>query len=359
VWLNQKDNRDRIHFSETFDETKWGGVGDSGAMDIGIGDGDPEGIVGGYKYKGFAVIGKKARRYRIVGDSPENYLVELITEGLGAEGSLAVPVDETDVVFMSRRGFHSQAATDAYGDTDSAYLSAKIKPTFNSFEPSRLRYTQGAYIPELNSVAFSIAEDGDTTQSNVWLYNTEVEVPEAGRGAWYRWPNVSCQALARRYTGDQYKLVFGTSAGRVTQAQNANNFADYGTDGIEFKIKSGSIYVDGDPQTLKSFKKLTMFFRPRGSFTFTVNTYIDNFLTQAFAFNQVTGLDLLGTDFTLGSSLLGSSSALAPFTFSMDGIGRGIVIQVTQPSEDEQIELWGFAIEYEPADLAQETESGS
>jgi hypothetical protein len=356
LWMNDKTNRDRLHFCETFDLSKWQGIGDSGALDIGPGDGDPEGIVNGYKYKGFAVVGKKACRYRVTGDSPESYFVELITEGLGNEAALAVPVDETDVVFISRRGLHSQQATDTYGDTDSTYLSAKIKPTFTSFAPSRLKYTQGVYIPELNSVAFSIAEEGSTSQDAVWLYNTEVEVPEAGRGAWYRWPGISCEALARRYTGNQFKLVFGTNDGRIQQAQDAGTFSDYGTDGIEFKIKTGTIYVDGDPQSVKSFKKLTMFYRPRGNFSFTVLVYIDNFPAQSFSFNQISGLDTLGETFILGSSLLGSSATFAPYTFTMDGTGRGIVLQISQPSANEQVELWGFALEYEPADLAQETE---
>jgi hypothetical protein len=356
LWMNDKTDRDRLHFCETFDESLWLGLGDSGAFPVGQGDGDPEGITNGYKYKGFAVIGKKAKRYRITGDSPENYFVELISEGLGNEGSLAVPVDETDVVFISRRGLHSQQATDAYGDTDSSYLSAKIKPTFNSFDSSRLKYTQGAYIPELNSVAFSIAEEGQNSQNAVWLYNVEADVPDAGRGAWYRWPDCSCTALTRRYTDSQYKLVFGTNAGRIVQAQDPNNFSDFDTDGIEFIIKTGTIYVDGDPQSMKAFKKLTMFYRPKGNFSFAVNTYIDNFSAQSFSFNQISGLDLLGETFVLGNSLLGSSATLAPFSFSMDGIGRGIILQISQPSADEQVELWGFAIEYEPADLMQETE---
>jgi hypothetical protein len=300
------------------------------------------------------VVAKKAIRYRMLGDSPEIYQVEVISEGLGNEGSLAIPVDESDVVFMSRRGIHSQAATDRYGDTDAAYLSAPIKPTFNLWNPARLKYSQGAFIPELNSVATSIAEQAQGTQNAVWLYNTEVSHSQGQQGAWYRWPNISCQALARRFVADRYKLVFGTSAGRVLQAQVSNDYTDFGTDGIEFKIKSGTIYPGGNAQSVKAFKKITMFYRPKGNFSFTVKAYIDNFPAQSFSFNQVSGLDLLGSTFILGNSLLGASSGFAPFTFVLDGIGRGVTLELSQPSADEQIEVWGFAIEYENADLEQE-----
>lgn len=357
MWANDKTNRDRLHYSETFDETKWYGLGDSGALDIWPGDGDPEGILCGYPYKGLAIVGKKSKRYRILGDSPENYLPELISDGLGCEGPLAIPVDESDVVFVSRRGFHSQQATDTYGDTDAAYLSADIKGSFNEFEATQLKYTQGAYIPELNSIAFSVAEDGDSVASNVWLYNLEVRVPGKDRpGVWYRWPDVSCTALTRRFKDGKYRLVFGTNDGRLIQAQKPSDFADFGETGIPFMLKTGTIYPGNDPHSMKAFKKISMIYRPKGNFAFTVKAYVDNQDAQAWSFNQISGLDLLGTTFVLGNSILGSSNTLAPFTYTMEGYGRGIILEITQPTADEQVEIWGFIIEYENADLIQAPE---
>lgn len=357
VWTDDKNNHDYLHYSETFDETKWLGIGDSGAIPVNPGDGDPQGINNGYVYKGFVVVGKKASRSRIIGDSPENFQIETISRGIGNEGPIAIPVDESDVVFISKRGIHSQQATDAYGDTDAAYLSADIKPSFNSFDPAQLKAIQGAYIPELNSVAFSIAEDGDQTPNNIWLYNIEAQVPGKDKpGVWYRWPNISCTALSRRLTDGKYKLVFGTVNGRVVQAQREGHYADFDTTGISYLIKTGTIYPGGDPQTMKAFKKISMIYRPRGNFSFAVQAKIDNHEQQSFAFNQTSGLALLGEDFILGTSLLGASNTLAPFTFTMDGIGRGVTLTVTQPTADEQIEIWGFIIEFENIDLIQEVQ---
>ncbi len=355
VWMNDKTDGDKIHYSPPFDETTWQGFGDSGAMFVGAGDGDPVGILNGYKYKDLAVICKKAKRYRMTGDSPENYYFQLISEGLGSEGPLSIPVDESDVVFLSHRGIHSQAATDQYGDTVAAYLSSKIKPTFNTWASAQLKYAQGAWIPELNSFALSIAEQGESEQSAVWLFNIGVQIPgEQSTGAWYRWPGISCQSLSRRYVNSKYKLVMGTSNGRLVQAQKENDFTDFGTTGIPFRVKSGTIYVDNDPQTIKAFKKIALLYRPKGNFSFTVSIKIDNNQTQSFSFNQISGLDLLGQSFVLGASLLGSSATLAPFQFSMDGVGRGLTLEITQPSEEEQIEVWGYMIEWEPAGMAQE-----
>lgn len=354
IFCDDKQDKDLLHYSETFDETKWLGIGDSGAIPVSPGDGDPVGIINGYPYKGFAVIGKQTKRYRMLGDSPENYVIELISEGLGNEAALAIPVDEVDVVFCSRRGIHSQQATDTYGDTDAAYLSSKIKPTFTSWNASRLKFMQGAYIPELNSIALAVSEEGRTSNNAVWLYNIEVEVPGQGKGAWYRWPDISCQSLTRRLVNNMYKLVFGTTDGRLIQAQVENEYADFGTTGIEYRIRTGTLYVDDNPSTVKAFKSISLLYRPRGNFAFTVKAYVDNFIAQAWSFNQISGLDLLGDTFILGNSLLGASAGFAPYTFTMEGIGRGLVLEITQPNPDEQVEIWGVVVEYEPADIEQE-----
>lgn len=356
VWTNDKTDRDLLNYSQTFDETLWLGFGDSGGLPVYPGDGDPQGITNAYPFKTFIVVAKKDARYRVDGDSPENFQINAISAGLGNEGPCSIPIDEVDVVFISRRGIHSQQVTDTYGDTNATYLSADIKPTFSSWEQESLDDIQGTYIPELNSFAISVRESGKLSQNAVWLFNTQVKA--AGKdfaGAWYRWPGISCTALSRRLIGGIHKLVFGTIDGRIVQAQKKNNFSDFGTTGILFTIKTGAIYPGGDQQIMKGFKKISMIYRPRGNFSFAVQAKIDNQQQQGFAFNEVSGLDLLGETFILGTSILGSSKVLAPYTSTMEGFGRGVTMTITQPSADEQIEVWGYAIEWENADLAQET----
>lgn len=357
VWANDKNNPDRLHYCETFDESLWLGFGDSGALDVNPGDGDPRGITNAYAYKEFIIAAKQDVRYRVVGDSPENFQVQKVSDGLGNEGPMSIPVDETDVVFLSRRGVHSQAVTDQYGDVASTYLSADIKPTFNSFEAEDLKIVQGTYIPELNSLAMSISEQGDNFPNALWLYNVAAQVPNKERpGAWYRWPNVPCTALTRQLTAGIHKIVMGTNEGRIVRAQKHRDFADFGTDGIRYMIKTGAIYPGDDPQAIKAFKRITLVYKPRGNFSFSVQAKIDNQESQGFSFTQSSGLDLLGVNFVLGTSLLGSSNVLAPFTFTMNGYGRGIQITITQPNAEEQIEVWGLIIEYENAGLEQEVQ---
>jgi hypothetical protein len=155
----------------------------------------------------------------------------------------------------------------------------------------------------------------------------------------------------------KYKLIFGTADGRIIQAQKENSYADFGTDGIKFVIKTGKLYPGQDPAHMKAFKDLSMFYRPQGSFSFNVEAKVDQHEQQGFAFEQTSGLDLLGETFILGVSLLGASSDFAPYSYTMEGYGRGITLTVSQPTADEQIELWGFSFNWEDLSLENEVKT--
>lgn len=351
LWANDKSDDSRVHYSSPGNHEEWLGIGDSGALDIAPGDGDARGIVAVFAYKGSLQIQKGSKSHRVLGTTPENYRVELVTKGLGSESHTAsVAVDQSDVAFMSSRGFHSMQATDTYGDTESAFLSAKIQPTFNEWNVGRLKYAQGAYLPTINSIAWVISEDGFNEHNAVWLFNTITS-------EWYRWPNVYAGCVTTRLFNSETKLLFGGRNSRIIQAQRSA-FRDFADTPTVFRIKTGTIYPDGNPNTVKAFKKLGFVFRPKGDYQFTVKAKIDNFPAQSLVFQQTSGGAVLGTDFVLGESILGVDNVLAPFTQQIDGYGRGITLEITQSGTDEQVEIYGFIIEFEDADLEQETKEG-
>ncbi len=60
--MNDVVDRDRLHYCTTGEPEEWQGTGDSGALDIGWGDGDPEGIIAvSPSFKGRLFIGKATR----------------------------------------------------------------------------------------------------------------------------------------------------------------------------------------------------------------------------------------------------------------------------------------------------------
>lgn len=351
LWTNDKTNRDRFHYSPPGSISEWNGAGDSGALDVFPGDGDQEGLVAIHPpFRGQLFVGKFGKLYRILGDSPENYTPELVTGGLGSLSQKAVvSIDLDDQLFLSARGIHSLAATDQFGDFDGEFLSRKMQNTFKTFVSGRLKFTQAAYIPDMNSILFSVTEDGNSVQSAIWGFNTLNK-------EWFRFnPSIDVQCLSKYKVGVADRLLCGNSYGRLMKISEGV-YTDFSTTPYNYRIKSGSIYPDQRPDSWKGFKKFTLYYKPKGTFTITATIKIDNQAEQAISFTNAAGGHLLGTTFILGTSVLGSSNVLAPYTQNIDGFGRGCTVEIEASGTGEQIEIYGFGIEYEPTGKApQET----
>lgn len=346
--VNDKTNKDRVHYSAPGNPEQWQGIGDSGAIDIGTGDGDPEGITTIFpSFKGRLFVGKRNRTYQLFGDSPENFQIVETSKGLGTVGPQAVAqVDLDDVLYWSDKGIHSLAATDSYGDFQGAFVSAKIQNRFNAYAQGRLKFTQGIYIGQLNSVAWLVSDANRTDFSSILLLNTQNK-------EWYTWPDISATALALVVKGDASKLFYAKD-GRIVETQNGT-FADFDDQPIRFYIKTGTIYPQQSPDAVSGFKKFTLMYKPRGAFEATARVKIDNFGSQPLSFTQSADGALLGVDFILGQDVLAFENVLAPFTLPIDGFGRGATIEIEQSGTDEQLEIYGFGFEIESSDIEQET----
>jgi len=348
LWTNNKANPHRLEYSATGNHEEWGGVGDSGALDIKPGDGDPSGLTAIFSFRGRLLVAKKNRLYQIVGDSPENFQIVEVSNAVGCVNHAAIAyIDQDDAIFTSNKGVHSVSTTNSYGDFANSYLSLKVQPDFNALQKNRLEYTQAVYVEGLNSIVFAVSEDNTTKADSLWLFNTALK-------EWYKWPEVDAQSLGIVQLENEQKLLIGTSDGKLIEAQNGE-YTDFDTTGIRYRIKSGTIYPDSNPFSVKAFKRLTLYYRPFGTYSFTARFKIDNYSEQVLAFNQTSSGDELDTTFVLGSSLLGLTSAFAPFTQPIDGMGRGFTLEIEQSGTDQQVSIYGFAVEFESADNAQET----
>jgi hypothetical protein len=316
---------------------------------VAVGDGDSAGISAIFPpFKDVLPVAKGTAIWQISNDLPETFAIQPISRGIGALSHKAVAaIDMDDVYYMSRRGFHSLLATANQGDFESTFLSKKVQPDFIDWNQGRAKYVQAAFVSSLNSVVYTISEDGDTAHTSLWLYNIEFQ-------EWYRWPSINAQAIGTQLdSNSKVRLMVGLNNGRIALAQNGV-YNDYSTNSVSYRIKSGTIYPDNNAQTIKAFKKVSLLFKPRGNYSFTVYFKVDNYPSQAFTFEQDAGGSTLGGTFTLGSSALGRSSVFAPFTKSVVGYGRGCSIEVFQTGSESQVEIYGYIIEYEPADIADE-----
>lgn len=344
--MNEKTNPDRLHFCETGDHTKWQGVGDSGAIDINYNDNDASGISAICPaFRNRLIIGKGSKIRQVLGDSPETLQVVGTSEGLGIVSHKAVSiVDLDDLYFPSIRGIHSMNATDTQGDFESNFASKMIQPTFRSWASGRLKYMQSVYVPSLNSIAYAVSEEGESQHSALWLYNIETQ-------KWSRWPGINAQCVALRQVSGADRLMLGLDNGRLAIAQNGT-FTDYDSEGITYRLKTGMIYPDNNPLTDKGFKRLWLFFKPKGDFSFTCYFKVDDFAAQPLVFSQTTGGAILGTSFILGVSTLATTSSMTPVGKDVVGYGKGFSLEIFQSGTEAQVEIYGYIVEYEPAGIA-------
>lgn len=356
LWGNDKLLRDRLNYSPPGDPQTWGGNGDSGAFDVGIGDGDPVGLTAGLPpFQGNFFVAKQTKLYQIYGDSPELYGVRGISDGIGCVShNAAVAIDQDDVVFLSEKGIHSLVGTIKFGDVQSKYLSKDIQGTINAkWTKSKLNRAWAAYLAQINSVAFAVPDTTypGTGNTCIWLYNFDERV-------WYCWPTTDCQSMVASYDTDKKRLYIGTSTGRLAKTFNSTNYdisvAGKNTD-ITMVIKTGIIFPEDNPLITNGFKKISLIWGPAGTVHVTASFQIDNYSAQTLAFSQTSNNNVLGVSFILGSSTLGFHAVVGPYTQSIDGHGRGFQLTLTQSGQQAQVNIQGLAIEYEPLGPAQET----
>lgn len=359
LFANDKRNLDRLHYCAGDDPFTWNGVADSGALDIGIGDGDPAGLTGiAPTFKGDLFVGKKTKLYRLVtatGD-PDDLIVIKQSNGIGFLSHQAIAaVDQDDVFFVSDRGIHSLNTTNAYGDFVAAFVSSAIQKTFvEDWDASRRPYIKAAYFPELNSVAFAVSENSSFNNS-LWLFN----VPKK---EWNRWPNIEAEAMIAAQDADRRRAYFGLLSGRLAKTltgANVDTLENGSTASILSVAKSGYIFPDHRPDTIKGFKRVYVIFRAQGSYVITIKFKVDNYSEQAFAFTSSAANGVpLGT-FVLGDDILGGSTNIAPYCLPVDGYGRGFTITVEQNDLNTALGVLGLMVEFEGAGDSAETRQGN
>jgi hypothetical protein len=353
LWCNDKESADRLHYSETGAYNVWQGAGDSGAYDVLPGDGDPEGITAIFPpFKGLLFVAKRTKLYKLPGQYPEEIQIIRVSSSLGCVAHQAVAgVDQDDVFFVSDKGIHSVVATDQFGDIKDRYISRDIQTSINdTWNRSRQKFIQAKYLPQINSIGFLVADEGDSTQQDLWLYNASIQ-------QWYRWPDLNASCLCVADDSDRQRFYFGRNDGRVAQGLTTENY-DRNLAGesraITMTLVTGFIFVDGNPTSTKAFKKLSIVYKPVGSYTLTTSFKIDNFTSQALVFNDTGSQDLLGSTFTLGSSVLGVTQTTTAFTQQLDGFGKGFKITFTQSGLNEYAEILGFIVHFESQEPTQE-----
>jgi len=368
---NDKAKPYRIHYSAVGDCEKWGGYDDSGVIDFEVGDNDQVGVTAIFPtFQGDLYVTKRGKLYRVRGIIPD-YVIEKVSDGIGCLSQEAVTaVDQSDVIWVSEKGVHSLVTTEKFGDTEQMFLSKDIQKSFNSkglyaWKAARKKYIKVRYLSPQNLVFFGVTEEGLTTaasaaphteNNSLWVLNTTNQ-------QWIsRWPNVSCETIFVGDDSDAKRLYLGSSSGRIykTFTGTVTDTTEAGAaSAITLKVKTGKLLLDKNPYMNKDFLFLSLLYTPRGVQTITGTVVVDNFTPQSVAFDESGSGSLLGSSFTLGTSVLGSEGVFAPYPRLIYGRGRTIQVELQESGSNSNYSIEGLAIEYQPSGVTHEVNSGA
>lgn len=352
-------NPDKLYVSGSGDATAWtisSTAGKAITLDIGVGDGDPSGITAifpGTAGDGAFYAAKRRSIYKIDCSSlnQTDWTIRRITNEVGVINPNAVKaVDEADIFFLSDRGLHSLSQVISQtavkeGDFVSFPVQEDYRSVISSSDRDKICLT---YVPSMNSLMFGCKRTGQTTFETIYGFNLELQ-------EWFRWTSTPSNFLMVRFnkTTGQEEL-YGCGSDGYVNKMNQNDRNDFGSP-IVMRFKSAFMSPQDIPFVDNQYTNLGLIYRARENSTFRVYYSVDGLSTKSLTYQQrVAGGGILGTSTLGGTLLLGSIQAIKPVWQHL-AIEQGASIQFTfeQDGLDEDFELFGFVLEYEGDEEAQ------
>ena len=352
-------NPSRIDYCAAGDVETWTGA-DAGNFIFDEDDGDRVmGVSKAFRGRMFIFKGPNTGSVHFIsGTTPSNFQRQKLFEGAPCVNHKSVITTPNDIYWASRYGFHSLTATEKYGDAEEAYLSRPIQLDFDRLVMSRMNQVCGFHHPRRNIIGWAATGPGATENDTVFVYNYILQ-------AWSVWkfsgfgPASLAVMQEPASGGDQRlpKLFIGGYNGFLYKGDNATFSDDNGNRSYNFRLRTPAHYRLSELATEvaeKQFYRTTTFYRPTGAFNATLQTSIDG-RTQSNIVSMSGGGDLIGSTFVIGTSVI-SPAAQTDFRETiLNDIGRGIQMEWSSSEIGRDIEIYGYAITYGPAEsMAQE-----
>lgn len=349
---------DRLYYSAVTNHESWSPTSSlgttAGFIDVFPGDGDPDGITAIFPEvnQGGVYIAKRNHIYYVdnTNGSPTSWRVRLVTNSLGCiNHNTARAVDQEDVVFASDRGVHSlQQVLTTTAFLEGKFLSKDIQTDYLATisQADKNKMSAVWYAP-LNSYMLACKRTGKSTFETIYCYNVELK-------QWYRWTSTPCNYLSTRLnkTSGSIELIAAAPSGFINKL-NQTALNDFGA-AIEMKLKTAVLYPGGIIPGEKLFTNFVWIFRARGNYTFQYSYTIDDNLTYTDTVTQsAPGSNVLGTTILGSAFILGSVTGIKPAFTHIKGSGHGLQLTITQGGLNQDLELFGIALEYKKASESQ------
>jgi hypothetical protein len=245
--------------------------------------------------------------FQLIGTSPAEFAIEPINLQYGHTGSpTAVVAAGNDVYFCNKRGVHSlgiQLAQSSTGDVAYNYITGIIEPTWQELNVGNLTNVVAVHDSMHNLLIFL---GNRTGTNNIEAFAADYyHLDSRGTPTWSMYSNMPfASAWEVSSLSSSPEVLFGSYDGFVYKQTSAET-----DDGIG--IPTQLIYITD--LELPAFSKLwrhMLFFGGGDETTLSGNVTYD-FGTTTLSFTadlSVSGGDLLGSSWVMGSSILGSGT---------------------------------------------------
>ena len=343
-------NPSRSTYSAAGDITDFSG-GDTGSFIFDDDDGDRLiGVSQPFQERLYYFKGPNTGSLHVVyGLTPTTFVKNKLFTGLPVVAHKGIITTASDIYWMSQYGIHSLSATLSAGKEEVHYLSYPIQDIFRGLNFTRLNQVASFSHPNRNLIGWAVPSGSGTTNDTILVYNTATRM-------WAVWVfngfTPGAFMVARTPTTSYPRLYVGGYDGFVRAGDQTILTDDGTTAGYTFLVRSPShARMPGKSETQEaSYQRLYTFLRPTGAFRLGVNASVDG-LSQTATMDMSTGAgDLIGTTLVIGTGKIGgaSNSSIAPVP--LEGRGRQIQLEYTQSGGNEDAELYGYTIQYEPGE---------
>jgi len=207
---------------------------------------------------------------RLTGSSAADFAVSPITDRIGCINGDTIQEIGGDVIYLAPDGIRLLSATDRIGDFALDVASDQIYKDSNTFLASTSSFT---------SLVLR-----EKAQYRIFAYIAS-EQPEVGKGliatkfisqgasgmSWSTTKGIKAFVADSRYSGTAEMVAFSHDNGYVYQLETGSDF-----DSLDIEAIYESPYMPiTDPQTRKSFYKLTLYAEPKGNMELDLNIRYD------------------------------------------------------------------------------------
>ena len=279
--------------------------------------------------------------FSVIQDPQSDFIVsDAVANGCVHERAfISLGVDSGDAVYVSSRGIHSLRASQQFGARADAFLSWKIRPTWNTLNRNRMENIFGAYDHVRGNVVLAVATGSSTAADTLLVLDVkESQQITAQNARWTIWkiagddgtnttpptPFLLNDLAMARDANDNWHLYAGTVTGDVLRFSD-DTFSDVGEAyPVEFQTKHNDY---GVLSRSKQLGDIMVTLQPGGSYEPKMSFIFDYGARQSSerALKMVAPLG-----FILGTSLLGGPDLLRGSATTRDekvyGTGKGRTI---------------------------------